>query len=895
MVNNEPRTSQLGLVSGIQQTTSDMVLQVEPAVLFSPEARKGRLYILAETAPEPARGHDAVQVVLRTIRKVFYGDSSYSVTSSLRKAISAANHTLYQQNFNSPSQRRVVVGVTCAVLKDNDLYIAQIEPTQAYLQAEGKLRAMPQVVSWNSGQHAPAPMLKPASIGASLTVEAAFYRAVVRPNDRLLMCSSNLSRLLSQEDMQGLLRRPEASDITEKLREICDANALSDAQALVLAIHPALSEHAQAAPLSRSGVSERGRLLARTVGQSLGRVTGEAARLVRPKGHGEKDKTDLRLERAQREKQQMQTMPDEPPPLPVEPIVIKPLDVGHSLDEAVAQERDERNERLRRLGAAPERPDDLAMPPSAFLGEGSYPAPPAPGEPRIDLSDTPGMAAVSGVGYRPPSPPSLEPTVGERLTQPVTWISSTVQQQMRRRRLRRPPPSAMPRVRRRPGLSYRREGPPFPWLMLLLLVALVSVLVVYGRSQLQVTAEKNANDTLNVAEQAVADIPTAQDEATQLQKLEIANRALEQVRASGVITATEDNLQRFTAAERDYEMAQEAIQKLTYFGDLVEVGRHPQAAANIAFTSVVVPPPPGTITNTVAFESVYLLDTTGTVYRMPRNGGSVEPILKPSDIGLVGQPIGPVRAIAWREDNVVAVAQNDGGFTYCFRNGDAWNFGNLGGSAEWGRTVPINDKRFHVSTYGGNLYVWGALPGDVLRYRSGQFGDLYEPWIADNGGQKTDVSIDLAIDGNINLLQPDGSIQVYNANVYQKTVAPPQVDPKFDTATSFFVTGDGESGYFYLVDTLQERILQVEKTTGTVLQQMHARDSGPMRLNLLSTVYVDDSGARPQLYMINGSQLLRASLPDLPRPLRAAPRADASATAEATTTASPDPSALPQP
>jgi hypothetical protein len=54
MPRNETRSSQLGLISGIRQPQSDMVLVAEPAALFAPEARKGQLYIVAEAEGDVA-------------------------------------------------------------------------------------------------------------------------------------------------------------------------------------------------------------------------------------------------------------------------------------------------------------------------------------------------------------------------------------------------------------------------------------------------------------------------------------------------------------------------------------------------------------------------------------------------------------------------------------------------------------------------------------------------------------------------------------------------------------------------------------------------------------------------------------------------------------------------
>ena len=139
----EAQSSQFSLISGIQQPTSDMVLETVPASFFAPEARKGRLYIFVDIEQEVPRGRDACQLVIQTICKQFYDDSSYSVTSALRKAISAANKALYEQNFSASPQRRAVLGVSCAVIKGSDVYIAQVQPAQAYLHSGTKLRALP--------------------------------------------------------------------------------------------------------------------------------------------------------------------------------------------------------------------------------------------------------------------------------------------------------------------------------------------------------------------------------------------------------------------------------------------------------------------------------------------------------------------------------------------------------------------------------------------------------------------------------------------------------------------------------------------------------------------------------------------------------------------------------
>jgi hypothetical protein len=858
----ETRSSQFGLVSGMRQTSSDMVLVAEPAGLFAPEARKGQLYIVAEVDQDVARGRDACQLVSRTIRKLFYEDSSYSVTSALRKAISAANKTLYEHNFSVAAAKRAVVGVTCAVVKGNDVYIAQILPAQAYVLAGDKLRAIPTSPAWNPAESSSAAFIKPGALGASLSVEPEFYRAVLRPGDALLLCSSNLSRLLGQSDMLRLLRAPDPSQTADGLVDICKRNALPEAHGIAVAARPPLSAAAQAMPLSRAGISERGLVALRGIGGWASRITGEAALLVKgPAARGQRRKTETRIEQARREEARLAELPEEPAYNPNPPALPRPLDLGEPLEERVAQER------RAQLGAPPRRPADLGeQPPSVFLGEGGY-LPSPPPERRIDLSDTPSMAALGRNTRGPGAQPQLEPTIRERISRPFAQITGAVSGMGHRRRLRRPPPSAMPSARRGQGLSYRRQGPPFPWQKLLLLVALVALAVLYGLNLSRESTQRQTNDTLVRAEQAVNLVRNAPDEATAQSRLDAAAAALAEVRSTGTVTATVENHRRYDELQREYERAVASIQRQTYFDDLTEVARHPIAGG--LFGSVVVPPPPQGITNTAAFESIYMLDNNaGILYQMPRTGGKVEPMLKPEDI--VGPlVVGKIKSQAWREDNVVAVAQSGdtGPFTFYFRNNGAWSYSTLAGSETWGHV----GEHFRAVNYGGNLYVWGtgAVPEQVLKYLSGSYGEFPTPWITDDRGNKRDNAVDLAVDGNIYLLKPDGHILVFAAGVFEREIVPQGVNPAIITPASFFVTGDPESGSIFMID-YNARVLEIDKKTGALIQQIRARPESPNHLNQLTNLYVDASGSRPVLYMVNGGQILRGTLPDRPTPFRSA-------------------------
>ena len=79
------------------------------------------------------------------------------------------------------------------------------------------------------------------------------------------------------------------------------------------------------------------------------------------------------------------------------------------------------------------------------------------------------------------------------------------------------------------------------------------------------------------------------------------------------------------------------------------------------------------------------------------------------------------------------------------------------------------------------------------------------------------------------------------------------------------------------LDTLNERVIQIAKSDGSVIQQIVAREPG--RLNRLMDLQVD--AARNQIFLSNGDEILRAQLPEPPLPRGAQPEPAPSAEATA--------------
>ncbi|MEI7770589.1 MAG: hypothetical protein WCI67_11395 [Chloroflexales bacterium] len=849
----ETRVSQLGLVGGVRQQASDLIMVAAPGSLFAPEAHKGTLYILVEADAEVPRSQQACLLAARTVRHAFCQDSTFSVTAAMRRAIAAANKAIYDQNIAQPTGQRATVGITVAVLKDCDLFVAQVQPAQAYVLSEGVLRALPAHPSWDLAHVSAAPFTRGGALGASLFIEPELYRCSLQLGESAILCSSGFAQLLDRPGTDHLLHLQDPDAVTEELLHVAGQYGLGDAHALVIDLRLALGPPVGASPISPTGLSDHGRLAARSLRGWLALLAGEAALILRgrripPAADGPTSPDP------------MHTLPSQPqysanpPPRPA------PINLGETLSARYARTSKERARRQR-------KPDDVSpdLPPSAYLGEGVYPAPSR----RIDLGDGPALASKARpYRTRYEMRPLIDLSWSERLALPFRLVGLAIDDARRSWRVRpRTPPTPVVRGH---GLSYRRTSPAFPWLLLLGLVLVVSALIVYGMTLTTQNDEQLALEYFTAAEGRLAAVREAATETDALDALDMARQAIDEVRASPNVTDTNPPLWlRYQELQREYERALAAVQRLTFFDSPTVLSTH--ALPSGRFSGIIVPPATATVTNPAQLDAMrylYVLDgdkANARLYRVPRDGGPPQPYLSPNEP--VGEAIvGPLRAALWRIDQVVAVDQAPSGFGYYFRNGNAWNSSKLGGSEIWS----VRD-RLSIKEYDGNLYVWGAVSNEVLKFHSGSYGDTPEYWLDPTSLADVDISsvVDMDVDGSIYLLKPNGNVLIFSQGRPVGEIKPEAISPPISEVTRFFITSDASGGgSIFLLEKVNERIIQIDKVTGRVIQQIKVRPNGDLRLDQLDGISVDSSSARPILYLVNGGQIIRAELPAPPRPFR---------------------------
>jgi len=841
------RTSTRHLQFSVSQNddamVADTILQCVADDEVSIAAHKGELFVVLEGSGDLAKQRIALQLVMRTMRKTFYENNSFSVQSSLRRAIVAANHALYEYNVSLPVARRCVLGMSAIVIKGTDVFVAQILPGQIYVHHQGELRAIPIDMTWRNNQNRVGSLTGVSTnlLGGSLSVEPEFYRDQIAFGDALILATSNIASILPKATVIDILMRETPSAMVLGLRALCEKASITSAYGVVLLIDELVIEKPTARTGSFSSITQQLMVATDNTGLWINSVVDWVRGLFYGREESRFTQSMSRWRLTMRNEQQRVNR--KPPEVPYSPNPIPnpaPIDLGDDIELQAA--RMARRDGVLSGNRSPMRVIDATQ---------------------VEVPSTPvDIDYAKQMRYR------------TQITEPIRYgelIGSLAQNLFTWRWIPRKNTNnrRMQAVKRSAGLSlsYRKQAPPFPWAMFTAMVALVAVSFFYGTNVARENRLQRGENSLKYAETAVQSIYESIDEREALQRIELARTMLVDLEQTGIITATTSNRQRYLTMVTRIEKAEVITQRRSFLTDVAVVAKHPIQSG--VFTSVVVPPPASTVENSFNFSQIYLHDeNAGVLYKVPREGGDPSVVLRPnSQIGDL--QISRVHDIAWRFDSVIAVAQSidNGPFIYMFRNGNDWNYSILAGSLEWstiGRTM-------RVQTFNGNLYLWGVTPANVLRYLSTQFGDFPEPWIQNDGGQILETAVDMGIDGRIYLLMPNGTIQYLRDNQdgqrgYEKSLPIPDITPPLQSAARLVVTGDAESGSFFILDNYFGRIIQIEKRTGRFIQQITVPSDSEITLDNLTALVIDENQARPILYFINGGTLYRAPMPDPPLP-----------------------------
>jgi hypothetical protein len=259
------QVGQVALVRGGQHEQPQGILVDEPSSRFGKGRSRGNLYVLVDVSG-PDAGRDIVAGQLaQTMRRAYYKWQG-SVTAGLQEAVREANNLLFDDNRNSLPGERRTAGVSCVVLRDTDLFVAQAGPAAVYVVGEKGETRYPNVSPWLDG--IPPEEMDAAALGDRRDVNVTLFHHQVGRGDTLLLADGELARRVPLPRWRSILANTPVEGVLGQLLAMGKGGDLS---ALVVRLAEQGIERVPVGPVASGDVQEQPPAPGQPVGEQLSR------------------------------------------------------------------------------------------------------------------------------------------------------------------------------------------------------------------------------------------------------------------------------------------------------------------------------------------------------------------------------------------------------------------------------------------------------------------------------------------------------------------------------------------------------------------------------------------------------------------------------------------------
>jgi serine/threonine protein phosphatase PrpC len=201
--------------------------------------RKGYLYLVADGMGGHLAGDRASELAVSAISKVYYEYPSTDVEESLCLAMEAANQRIHEEAMDSTKAKMGTTAV-CVVIRGNELYIAHVGDSRAYLARGQAMQRLTQDHSWVEDQvraglisqedartH-PQRNVITRSLGSQAEVAIDTQRRLLQQGDIILLCTDGLSGTVRDEQLQEIILSQEPQAACEQLIATANENGGPD-------------------------------------------------------------------------------------------------------------------------------------------------------------------------------------------------------------------------------------------------------------------------------------------------------------------------------------------------------------------------------------------------------------------------------------------------------------------------------------------------------------------------------------------------------------------------------------------------------------------------------------------------------------------------------------------
>jgi hypothetical protein len=808
--------SQFALVAGRRRNHTAAIACREPSRRPLGHSR-AHLYLLAEHAAADGYDHELCHAITRGVQLAFVAEESAGAAVALERAVRSINHVIWEETRTLPAHRRLPFGLVAVAIDGADAYLCQVATGQAFILRDTDLVGLPALGYWHDlhmGAVAPAPAL-----GQAPDLEPEVVHCRLRAGDLLVICGTNLARLMDITSLEALTAQP-SERLAGHLCGLAEDYGLFHTCGMSLRIieTPAAQTEAEPIHLHPAGADEvvSPATVHQNLGSRLSRVLGALpvvaaappaplAQTTHPIAVQVAEPPAIEEALPGNVVRLYSTPPLAPPmeetPIP-EPVPARPADRPRAARatrplrarwlDALAASFVIASDTVRRAPLAPRR------------------TAPVPARAQYAARASRARSRVAEPVYRASA--GIEPASSDGLTGAATLRFASL----------RWPASTTP-------------------LALALMVVAAALVVAAGVSNL---LQSGLLPLFSPASSELARPPAAVQQAREQREAALAvtdpvtaRETLEQ--ASTLLTQAEATAPSPSAAEQiaaervATQLALDTVNRVHRLGTVTVL-------ADLSASGTPDSAPKQLIAGAGA---LYVLDSyANTLYLVDPAGKAPTPLLT-KGWTIARQKVSDLVGATWRGDTLV-VMDRSRAYTMDGPNG-TWRVEPLA-------TANLGLGAHPVASFGGSLYVLDNASRQVLKFARGAYQRSPQHWLK---AEAADLSgaVDIAIDGRIYALTARGQILALFQGGLEKTLTV-QATPAVQTPSALI--SPAGSDYLYLAEA-GGRILKLTKD-GALVNQLRVAE-GSTDLAGLSDLVVDE--ANHAIYAVAGNRVVRMALP----------------------------------
>ena len=208
-------SSQLSDVGQKRNHNEDYVGFYEPRQISDLEAR-GRLYVIADGVGGAAAGEIASEYAVKKIIYNYFQNTDDDPGNGLTQAIEEANADIFAQNLGRPDHREMATTVVAAVIRGNELIVANVGDSRAYVVRGETIEQITEdhslmaemisdgVITAKDAETHPYRNVILRSVGAYETIQVDLFSRQLAPDDILILCSDGLTRLVNNDELADI-------------------------------------------------------------------------------------------------------------------------------------------------------------------------------------------------------------------------------------------------------------------------------------------------------------------------------------------------------------------------------------------------------------------------------------------------------------------------------------------------------------------------------------------------------------------------------------------------------------------------------------------------------------------------------------------------------------------